>query len=111
VTADAGGAEDAVYLTLEGVLEVYAAIIDGDAVQAADQLRSRESLEGAVGRPESYAHYEGADLALQPAVLAHGIAETQAFIDGNKRAALVSMLTFLEINGHRLAPSHHTPRS
>lgn len=33
---------------------------------------------------------------------AHGIAETQPFIDGNKRAALVAMLTFLEINGHRV---------
>jgi death-on-curing protein len=35
-------------------------------------------------------------------VLAHGIAETQPFVDGNKRTALVSMLTFLEINGYRL---------
>lgn len=35
-------------------------------------------------------------------MLAHGIAETQPFIDGNKRAALVAMLTFLEINGYRV---------
>jgi prophage maintenance system killer protein len=28
-------------------------------------------------------------------VLAHGIAETQPFVDGNKRTALVAMLTFL----------------
>jgi death-on-curing protein len=35
-------------------------------------------------------------------VLAHGIAETQPFIDGNKRTALVAMLTFLEINGYRV---------
>jgi hypothetical protein len=32
-------------------------------------------------------------LALQAAVLAHGIAESQAFIDANKRLALVAMLT------------------
>lgn len=31
-----------------------------------------------------------------------GIAEPQPFIDGNKRAAPVAMLTFLEINGSRL---------
>ncbi len=68
----------------------------------ADHLRSRDALAGALGRPASYAHYEQADLALQAAVLAHGIAETQPFVDGNKRTALVAMLTFLEINGHRV---------
>lgn len=35
-------------------------------------------------------------------MLAHGIAETQPFIDGNKRAALVALLTFLEVNGSRV---------
>jgi len=54
---------------------------------------------GALARPEAYAHYDNADLALQAAALAHGIAETQPFIDGNKRLALVALLTFLEING------------
>ncbi len=31
-------------------------------------------------------------------MLAHGIGEGQHFVDGNKRTALVAMLTFLEIN-------------
>ena len=35
-------------------------------------------------------------------MLAHGLAEGQAFIDGNKRLALIAMLTFLELNGCRL---------
>jgi hypothetical protein len=65
VTPDAGGLDEVVYLELEDVLEIYAAIIVGDQVQAADHLRSRESLAGAVGRPASYARYESADLALQ----------------------------------------------
>jgi death on curing protein len=38
-------------------------------------------------------------------VLAHGIAEGQPFIDGNKRTALVAMLTLLEINGFRVKAS------
>jgi death-on-curing protein len=59
-------------------------------------------LESALARPETYAHYQDADLALQAAVLAHGIAEGQQFIDANKRTALVAMLTFLEINGWRV---------
>ncbi|MCZ7590207.1 MAG: type II toxin-antitoxin system death-on-curing family toxin [Gaiella sp.] len=90
------------YLTLEDALELYAAIIDGTAEHAALLLRSRPALEGALGRPASYAHYQNADLALQAALLAHGIAESQAFLDGNKRLALVAMLTFLEANGHRV---------
>jgi death-on-curing protein len=39
-------------------------------------------------------------VARQAAVLAHGIAESQAFLDGDKRLALVAMLTFLEVNGY-----------
>lgn len=42
---------------------------------------------------------------MQAAVLAHGIAEGQFFIDGNKRLALVAMLTFLEVNGYRVEAS------
>ncbi len=91
-----------VCLTLEDALELYAAIVDGTVEQAAVVLRSRPALEGALARPASYAHYQDADLAQQAAVLAHGIAESQAFLDGNKRLALVAMLTFLEANGYRV---------
>jgi len=91
-----------VYLELVDALELYAAIIDGTTRQAADQLRDRAGLESALGRPRNYAHYQEADLALQAAALAHGVAESQAFIDGNKRLALVSMLTFLEVNGYEV---------
>jgi prophage maintenance system killer protein len=45
------------------------------------------------------------DLALQATVLAHGIAEGQQFIDGNKRMALIAMLAFLEVNGCRVEAS------
>jgi death on curing protein len=91
-----------IYLTLEDALELYAAIAEGTIEQAAAVLRSRSSLEGALARPTTYAHYQDADIALQAAVLAHGIAESQAFLDGNKRLALVAMLTFLEANGQRV---------
>lgn len=98
----ADAAENVVYLDVDDALEIFGAIIGGTATQAADQLRDRAALAGALARPINYAQYENADLALQAATLAHGIAETQPFIDGNKRAALVVMLTFLEINGSRV---------
>lgn len=63
-----------------------------------------------LARPPSYAHYEHADLALQAAVLAHGIADSQTFIDGNQRLALVAMLTFLEVNGQRVEASDPSAR-
>lgn len=96
---------EVIYLEFIDALELYAAIIGSTTAVAADQLRSSAGLEGALARPRSYAHYQDADLALQAAVLAHGIAESQAFIDGNKRLALVAMLTFLELNGYRLEAS------
>lgn len=97
--------DEPTYLHLEDALELYAAIINGTPAQAADHLRDRNGLEGALARPATCAHYQEADLALQAAVLAHGIAEGQFYIDGNKRLALVAMLTFLEVNGYRVEAS------
>jgi len=69
--AEGGAGEiEPVYLTLTDVLELYAVIIGASAVEAADQLRNRAGLESAIARPETYAHYEDADLPLQAAVLA-----------------------------------------
>ena len=57
------------------VPELYAAIIGGTAAQAVDHLRDPAGLQSALGRPAMHAHYEAADLALQAAVLARGIAD------------------------------------
>ena len=99
------GEIEPVYLTLGDVLQLHALIIGATAAEAADQLRNETGLESALARPETYAHYQAADLALQAAVLAHGVAEGQQFIDGNKRTALIAMLTFLEINGWHIEAS------
>lgn len=97
--------EEPIYLEFADALELYAAIVGGTLAQAGDQLRDQAGLRSALSRSRAYAHYEGADLALQAAVLAHGIAESQTFIDGNKRLGLVAMLTFLELNGYRVYAS------
>jgi death-on-curing protein len=54
-------------------------------------------------RPKTHAHYERADIASRAAALAHGIAETQPFIEGNKRTALAALITFLAVNGYELS--------
>ena len=104
------GESETVYLDLDDALELYALIIGGTTAQAGDQLRDRGGLESALGRPRNYALYQDADLALQAAALAHGIAESQTFLDANKRLALVAMLTFLEVNGSRVEATDPRPR-
>lgn len=93
------------YLTLDDIIGLYADLFGCSDREAADQVRDRGLLEAALMRPANYAAYQGADLALQAAVLAHGIAETQPFVEGNKRAALVALATFLLLNGHNLTAS------
>ncbi len=56
-------------------------------------------------RPKTRAHYENADIASQAAALAHGIAESQPFVEGNKRTALAALLTFIAVNGYDLLAS------
>jgi death-on-curing protein len=103
--SESGDFGEAVYLGVDDVLELYAGIFQGTVEEAADQLRSRSGLEGALARPLWHAHYSGADLAMQAAVLAHGIAETQPFVDGNKRIALAALRTFLLVNGYQVTAS------
>ncbi|HET8523157.1 MAG TPA: type II toxin-antitoxin system death-on-curing family toxin [Thermomicrobiales bacterium] len=62
-------------------------------------LRDEGALESAVMRAQMAAFYEGADLVHQAALLAIGISQAQAFIDGNKRTADAALELFLAING------------
>jgi death-on-curing protein len=65
-------------------------------------LRDRNALEAAVMRPRQAAHYEGIDLFRQAAVLAVGISQCHAFVDGNKRTAYLAAMLFLKVNGFNL---------
>lgn len=56
-------------------------------------------LESALGRPQNKWAYEAADLPVLAAAYAFGIARNHAFVDGNKRAALLALITFLGLNG------------
>jgi death-on-curing protein len=62
-------------------------------------LRDEGALESALGRPKNRWAYEGADLADLAAAYGFGIARNHAFVDGNKRAALLAIVTFLGLNG------------
>src|SRR3954464_5050834 len=62
-------------------------------------LRDMGALQSAVHRPITAAHYSGADLIEQGAALALAISQSQAFVDGNKRAAFQALDLFLYLNG------------
>ena len=89
------------YLSTDEVIDLYMIAIraTGDVPQG---MRDRGLLESSVMRPQFLAHYQDADLFEQAAALAHGISRSQAFVDGNKRAALQAAAIFLRVNGYRL---------
>jgi death-on-curing protein len=62
-------------------------------------LRDEGLLESALTRPRMAAWYEQADLIRQAALLAIGISQAQAFVDGNKRTAFAALDAFLWVNG------------
>lgn len=66
-------------------------------------IRDEGLLESALARPKQKWHYApGTDIATLGAAYAFGLAKNHPFIDGNKRAALVALYTFLAINDFEL---------
>jgi death-on-curing protein len=69
----------------------------------ARRLRDEGLLDSALARPVNKFHYEAVnDLPTLAAAYGYGIAKNHAFVDGNKRAAFLSIGLFLMINGARL---------
>jgi death-on-curing protein len=62
-------------------------------------LRDQALLESALDRPRNRWAYESAELPALAAAYGYGIARNHPFVDGNKRTALLSIYTFLGING------------
>jgi prophage maintenance system killer protein len=87
------------YLSVEDLLTLHKLAM-GATGQAPEALRGNDAgaLEAAAKRAEWAAHYQGADLIRQAIMLAIGISDAQAFLDGNKRAALVAADEFLDRN-------------
>jgi death-on-curing protein len=69
-------------------------------------VRDENALEAALARPRQKQHYEeGSDLATLAAAYAFGLARAHPFNDGNKRAAFLSAMIFLGLNGKDLDAS------
>ena len=86
-----------VFLSVAQVLKLHAHALT--LYGGTDGVRDRGQIESALGAAENAYWYTG-DLFRTAATYAYGIAENQAFLDGNKRTAILAAVIFLKINGH-----------
>lgn len=89
--------EEPAFLSLEEVEELHR--ISLEAYGGQDGLRDRAAFESAVMQPHNVWFYGQGDLFDVAATYAFHLAESQAFIDGNKRTGMSAALVFLEGNG------------
>ena len=68
-------------------------------------LRDEGLLDSALTRPQNLAAYGNPDHAALAASYGLGLAKNHAFVDGNRRAALLATGLFLHLNGWRLTAS------
>ncbi len=66
-------------------------------------MRDDGLLDSALARAQNLAAYGDPDVAALAAAYGSGISHNHPFIDGNKRAAFLSIGLFLALNGYRLA--------
>lgn len=71
-----------------------------------DGLRDAAAFESAVMHPQNVWVYATGDVFDIAAAYAFHLAESQAFLDGNKRTGMAAALTFLRLNGYTI--SRHT---
>jgi death on curing protein len=89
------------YLTVKDVLLLHDISID--KFGGSHGLRDFGLLESAVARPQST--FDGEDLYpdifLKAGALVHSLLLNHQFVDGNKRTAMFSLMTFVELNGYK----------
>jgi death-on-curing protein len=74
----------------------------------AQGLRDENALESALARDENKAAYGEPSVSDPAATYIFGIGRNHAFVDGNKRTAIVAAGAFLIINGYRLTADDGT---
>ncbi len=71
-------------------------------------VRDENAFESALARAENKALYGEPSIAELAAAYLFGLAKNHAFVDGNKRTAIVAAGAFLIINGYRLTADDGT---
>lgn len=93
------------FLTLEEILFIHQQEIHASGGDPA--IRDREGVEACVDAPKaSFGGEYLYDLFGMAASYIASLSIRHPFLDGNKRTALASALTFLYINGYTISESH-----
>lgn len=71
-------------------------------------LRDDNALESALNRAANKAAYGEPSVFELAAAYAFGLARNHAFVDGNKRTAIVTAMLFLALNGYRMTADNGT---
>jgi death-on-curing protein len=85
------------FLSVEAVLDLHADSLRQHG--GSEGVRDAAALESAIAQPQNDFFYGGVDGCGIAAAYAFHIAQSQAFIDGNKRTGVASALTFLQLAG------------
>ena len=88
---------EARFLTYEEVLRLHQRSIERHGGTLG--IRDPSGLDAAVNHPKNVLYYAGGDLFDMAAAYAFNIAQRQYLLDGNKRTAVTTALTFLRLNG------------
>lgn len=90
---------DIIFLSVDDVLLLHADTIDIDG--GSHGVRDHGLLDAAVAMPRQQfgGEYLHEDLPAMAAAYMFHIAQNHPFVDGNKRAAVLSALAFLTVNG------------
>ena len=93
------------YLTLDIVVAIHEEMVE--RYGGSHGIRDIGLIQSAIARPQS--SFGGDDLYQtifdKAAALFHSLMFNHAFVDGNKRTAMVSTARFLFVNGHNLVAS------
>lgn len=90
-----------IWLSFETVIEINRAAVA--LTGEPHSLRDRGLLESALARPQNAFAYSEEDIVVLAVRLLAGIAQAHAFTQGNKRTCFITMVQFLNVNGHDLA--------
>ncbi len=90
--------DEPLWISKKAVLAMHSAQLAEHG--GSDGIRDETLLDSALAKPHNVlAHADQPDIFRLAASYAFGIARNHAFVDGNKRTALVVSLTFLDRNG------------
>lgn len=85
------------FLTVEQVYQLHK--LGLEAHGGSDGIRDANALEAAMMQARHVHDYTQEDLFGMAAAYAFHLSQAQAFLDGNKRVAILSAFVFLELNG------------